>query len=189
MRIIVGMSGASGAILGINLLKVLKTYPQCETHLLISQGAESTIKLETEYQIEEVIALADYYYDVNNMAAAISSGSFRIEGMVIIPCSMKTLAGIAHGYTDNLITRAADVCLKENRRVILVPRETPLNKVHLRNLLQAADSGCTIIPPVLTFYNNPQSIQDQINHIIGKVLIQLGLEPDNFKPWEGSQDE
>ena len=149
----------------------------------------STISLETEYEIEEVISLADYYYDINNMAAAISSGSFRTDGMVIMPCSMKTLAGIASGYADNLIARAADVCHKENRRVILVPRETPLNKIHLRNLLQAADAGCTIMPPMMTFYNNPQSLQDQVNHIIGKVLIQLGLEPDSFKPWQGSPNE
>ena len=185
MRIVIGISGASGAILGVEMLKALSCQPDCETHLVISDGARKTLSLETDLEVEDLIALADYCHSYKNMAASISSGSFKTDGMVIIPCSMKTLAAIAHGYADNLIVRAADVCLKENRRVILVVRESPLNKIHLNNLAKAADCGCTIIPPVLTFYNNPRTLQDQIDHIIGKVLLQFGLDYRKFKPWQG----
>ncbi|NLN87411.1 MAG: UbiX family flavin prenyltransferase [Syntrophomonadaceae bacterium] len=187
MRIIVGISGASGVVLGLELLKALKEHP-VETHLLISEGARITFQYETEAIQDDVITLADHYYDMNDLAAPISSGSFPIDGMVIIPCSMKTLSAIAHGYADNLMVRAADVCLKENRRVVLVPRETPLGKVHLKNMLEAADNGCAIIPPMLTFYNSPHSLQDQIDHLIGKILMQFGLEHGAFKPWPGKKE-
>lgn len=146
MRIIVGISGASGVVLGLELLKALKEQA-VETHLLISEGARITFQYETEVTLDEVINLADHYYDINDLAAPISSGSFPTGGMIIIPCSMKTLSAVAHGYANNLMVRAADVCLKENRRVVLVPRETPLGKAHLKNLLEAADNGCAIIPP------------------------------------------
>lgn len=185
MRIIIGISGASGAILGVEMLKALRAYPECETHLVVSEGARKTLASETNMEIEDLIALSDFYHSAKNMAAPISSGSFRTNGMIIIPCSMKTLAAVAHGYADNLLVRAADVCLKENRKVVLVPRETPFSKVHLKNLVEASDNGCTIIPPVLTFYNKPLSLQDQVNHIIGKILIQFGLEHSSFKPWVG----
>ncbi len=185
MKIIVGISGASGAILGIELLKALRGHSQCESHLIVSEGARKTLAAETNMQLEEVFSLADYNYNAKNMAASISSGSFKTDGMVIVPCSMKTLAAVAHGYADNLLVRAADVCLKENRKVILVPRETPFSKIHLKNLLEASNCGCTIVPPVLTFYNNPKTIQDQVNHIVGKILMQLGLEHSTFSPWKG----
>lgn len=187
MQIIIGISGASGVILGLELLKALREQ-QVETHLLISEGAKLTFQYETKLDLQEVIDLAGHYYDINNLAAPISSGSFPADGMVIIPCSMKTLAAVAHGYANNLMVRAADVCLKENRRVILVPRETPLGKVHLKNMLEAADNGCTIIPPMLTFYNSPRSLQDQIDHLMGKILMQFGLQHAAFSPWSGKQE-
>ncbi|MEQ8201929.1 MAG: UbiX family flavin prenyltransferase, partial [Syntrophomonadaceae bacterium] len=183
----VGISGASGVMLGIELLKALRQHP-VETHLLISDGARVTFQYETGTAVEEVVAMADHYYNMFDLAAPISSGSFPTDGMIIIPCSMKTLAAVAHGYADNLMVRAADVCLKENRRVVLVPRETPLGKVHLKNMLEAADNGCTIIPPMLTFYNSPRTLQDQIDHLLGKILMQFGLEHKAFKPWSGKRD-
>ena len=183
MKIIVGISGASGTMLGIELLKAVHT--RCETHLVITDGAKQTLVHETSTKVEDIISLANYYYDIKNMAAPISSGSFKTDGMVIIPCSMKTVSGVAYGFADNLLIRAADVCLKEGRRLILVPRETPLSSIHLENLTRVANHGCTIIPPVLTFYNNPQTIQDMVNHLIGKILTMLGLEFSSFKPWKG----
>ena len=187
MRIIVGISGASGVVLGLELLKALKEQA-VETHLLISEGARITFQYETEVTLDEVITLADHYYDINDLAAPISSGSFPTDGMIIIPCSMKTLSAVAHGYANNLMVRAADVCLKENRRVVLVPRETPLGKAHLKNLLEAADNGCAIIPPMLTFYNSPHTLQDQVDFLIGKILMQFGLEHRAFKPWSGMRE-
>lgn len=185
MRLIIGISGASGAVLGYHLLKALKAYPQCETHLVITKGAELTLQLETDLSLEEVKQMADVVHNNNNLAASISSGSFKTNGMIVIPCSMKTLSGIATGYGENLLTRAVDVCLKENRRVVLVPREIPFGKVHIRNLKEVSDLGCIIVPPVLTFYNTPQTLEDQINHIIGKILMQFGLDHEKFNPWTG----
>ncbi len=187
MRLVVGISGASGVILGYHMLKALKAYPECETHLVISEGARVTFGLETELKIEDVESLADVVHSNNNLAASISSGSFRTDGMVVIPCSMKTLSGIACGYAENLLIRAADVCLKENRKVVLVPREMPFGKVHIRNMKEVSDLGCVIIPPLLTFYNNPQTIEEQVNHIIGKILMQFGLSHKKFVGWEGNQ--
>lgn len=185
MRIIIGITGASGVILGVNLLKALECHPECETHLIITDGAKRTFQYETDLKIEEVSSLANFCYDINNMAAPIASGSFKTDGMVIIPCSMKSLSGVVSGYADNLMLRAADVCLKEKRRVILVPRETPLNSIHLRNMVQATNDGCTIIPPVLTFYNHPDTIQDMINHLVGKIMMMFGLTFSGFVPWKG----
>ncbi len=185
MKITIGMSGASGAILGVEMLKALRAFPDHETHLIISEGARVTLEYESDWRLGDVQALADYCYDIKDMAAPVSSGSFKTDGMIIIPCSMKTLSAVVHGFADNLLVRAADVCLKEKRPLILVPRETPLGKIHLRNLVGAADCGCTIIPPMLTFYNKPRTIQEQIDHIIGKVLMQFGLEHQSFKPWKG----
>ncbi len=185
MRIIIGVTGASGVEMSYYLLKALKNVAGCEIHLIISDGGRKNWELETDRPLRDLFSLADKVHDPQNMAASIASGSFMTDGMIIMPCSMKTLAGITNGYADNLILRAADVCLKENRKLVLVPRETPLGKVHLRNLNEAADLGCIIIPPMLTFYNGPKTITDQINHIVGKVLMQLGIAHDQFIPWTG----
>lgn len=186
MRIVVGVTGASGVVMSMYLLKALKRAGNCEVHLVVSEGAEKTWELETGLPLTELLNLADHVYDNRNLAASISSGSFVTDGMIIMPCSMKSLAGIVSGYADDLILRAADVCMKEGRKVVLVPREMPLGKVHLRNLMGASDLGCVIVPPVLTFYNNPQTIEDQINHITGKVLLQFGIIPEGFRPWNGT---
>lgn len=183
-RLIVGISGASGVLLGYELLKTLREQVDAELHLVVSDGAKRNFELETSLKLEGVYALADHVHDDHNLAAVISSGSFVTSGMIVAPCSMKTLSGIANGYSDNLLVRAADVCLKEGRRVVLVPREMPLSRVHLRNLQSASDAGCAIVPPMLTFYNGAETLQGQMVHVIGKVLMQFGIESKQFKPWE-----
>ena len=188
-RIIVGISGASGVVMGYELLKALRAHPEVETHLVLSSGAKLNFKLETDLTLDTVCSAADFVYDENDLAARISSGSFVTDGMIVIPCSMKTLAAIASGYSDNLLVRSADVCLKEGRKVVLVPRETPLSKIHLRNLQAAADAGCAIVPPMLTFYNGADSLQKQMDHIIGKILLQFRLQSDRFVPWDGPVQE
>ncbi len=185
-RIIVGLTGASGPVMGHALLKALRRHPEIEIHLVSTSGARATLTQESDLSYEELTKLAHVVHDERNMAASISSGSFLTEGMIVIPCSMKSLAGIVSGYSDNLLLRAADVCLKEGRKVVLVPREMPFGKVHLRNLYQASELGCTIVPPVLTFYNGADTVQAQIDHIIGKILMQFGLEHDAFHAWEGT---
>lgn len=182
-RLIVGMSGASGAILGIELLKVMKEYPEWETHLVISKGAEMTIAYETEYTLKQVEDLADKVYNIMHINESIASGSYRTEGMVIVPCSMKTVAGVACGYSDNLLLRAADVCLKERRKLILVPRESSLSTIHLKNMLTLAEAGAYIIPPVMTYYNNPITIDDMNLHIISSILDKFGIDVNGFKRW------
>lgn len=189
MRITVGVSGATGVEMSYYLLKALKSMEDCEVHLIVSKGARITWNLESNIPIEKLLELADYVHDEHNMAAPVSSGSFITDGMIVMPCSMKTLAGIATGYADNLIVRAADVCMKEGRKVVLVPREMPLGKIHIRNLKEAADMGCIIAPPVLTFYNGPRTMEDQINHIVGKILMQFGITYDKFKAWSGAEVE
>ena len=184
MRLIVGISGASGAVLGVELLKALHPVPGCETHLVISKNALRVLATETEYSPEQVYALANASYGEDELTAAIASGSFQTDGMVIIPCSMKTLAAITSGYSSNLLQRAADVCLKEGRKLVLVPREAPLSRIHLRNLTAAADLGCVIIPPVLTFYHHPQTIHDLIDYLIGKIFLQFNLDYPGFRGWE-----
>lgn len=186
-KIIIGISGADGVCLGVRLLELLKSIENVETHLVMTSAAERNLELDG-FDVNKVIALADYHYAKDDMAAKISSGSFLTEGMIVVPCSMKSLAALTSGYTDNLLQRAADVCLKENRRVVLMPREMPLGKVHLRNLLTASELGCTIVPPVLTFYNHPASVQDHIDHILGKVMLQFGIVLPAFKTWEGVAD-
>jgi 4-hydroxy-3-polyprenylbenzoate decarboxylase len=188
MRIIVGITGASGVILGFNLLKALADQPDCETHLIVTDGAQKTLLYETDVSFEDIVAMADFYHDINNLAAPISSGSYKTSGMIIIPCSMKTLSGIVTGYTDNLLLRAADVCMKEKRRVVLVPRELPLSSIHLENLAKAAQHGCDIFPPMLTFYNNPRTMQDMIDHIVGKILMSFDLDFKRFVPWKGVKE-
>ena len=187
MRLIIGISGASGVCMGYSLLQALKDMPQVETHLVITKGAAENFRLETDFSLEEVTKLADFSYSNKDLAAPIASGSFRTEGMIIIPCSMKTLAGIASGFSENLLLRAADVCLKEGRPLVLVPREPPLSRIHLRNLKEAADSGCTIIPPMLTFYNRADTVEKQVQHILGKVLNCFGIEYSAFVPWKGEK--
>lgn len=183
-RLVVGISGASGADLGIQLLKAMQHLPGWETHLVISEGARRTIRLETAYSAEEVEALASRCYPLDDVGASIASGTFKTEGMVVVPCSMKTVAGIAHGYSQNLLLRAADVVVKERRKLVLVARESPLSNIHLANMLQLANAGIVIMPPVLTYYQRPATIQDMAAHIVGKVLDVFGIELASFKRWD-----
>lgn len=182
-RIVVGMSGASGAVLGIELLQILKENPDYETHLVISGGAELTIAQETEYTGDEVKCLADKVHDIKNIGASIASGTFETAGMIIVPCSMKTVAGVVSGYSDNLLLRAADVTIKERRTLVVVARESPLSVIHLRNMLELARTGAVIMPPMVTYYNKPLSLQDMNHHIIGKILSKFGIEIPGFKRW------
>src|SRR6476660_8667404 len=184
-RIIVGMSGATGAVLGVELLRQLQQCPDMETHLVLSRWARATIKKETQLSARDVEGLADVVYPWDDQAAAISSGSFRVEGMIIVPCSMKTLAGIRTGYADGLIARAADVTLKERRRLVLVPRETPLSEIHLDNMLTLARMGTRIVPPMPAFYSRPASVDDIVAHIVTRVLDQFGIESPTATRWNG----
>ncbi|PQQ37099.1 UbiX family flavin prenyltransferase [Photorhabdus laumondii] len=188
-RLIVGLTGASGAIYGIRLLQVLQPVEGIETHLVISHSARQTLALETDYSLRDVQALADVVYDNRDIAAAISSGSFKTSGMVILPCSIKTLSGIVHSYTDGLVTRAADVVLKESRKLVLGVRETPLHLGHLRLMTQAAEIGAVIMPPVPAFYHQPQQIQDIIDQTVNRVLDQFDIElpHDLFTRWQGAK--
>ncbi|HAD42471.1 MAG TPA: 3-octaprenyl-4-hydroxybenzoate carboxy-lyase [Plesiomonas shigelloides] len=184
--LIVGISGASGAQYGIRLLQVLQPLAQIETHLIISQAARRTIALETDFSLREVTALADVYHDVRDIAASVSSGSFRTAGMVILPCSVKTLSGIVHSYADDLLVRAADVVLKERRTLVLGVRETPLHLGHLRLMTQAAELGAVIMPPVPAFYHRPQTLDDIIDQTVNRVLDQFAIElpQDLFRRWQ-----
>ena len=182
MRLIVGISGASGVVIAVDLLRRLREIEDVETHLIVTEGAELTIKHETNFDLYAVKQLADVVYNVNEMDASIASGSFLTDGMVIVPCSMKTVAGIASGYAENLLLRAADVCIKERRKLIVVPREIPFSRIHLRNMLELADNGVIILPPLMTFYNVPSTIQQQIDHIVGKILKQFNL-PSPLPEW------
>jgi 4-hydroxy-3-polyprenylbenzoate decarboxylase len=181
--LVVGISGASGVILGIELLKMLQVLSDYETHLIVSRGAELTIAAETEYSVEEVLSLADYTYDIKNIGASIASGTFKTAGMIIVPCSMKTAAGVACGYSDNLLLRAADVTIKEKRNLVVVPRESPLSTIHLKNMLVLAEAGAIIIPPMVTYYNKPLVLEDMNRHIIGKILDKFGIEARGFTRW------
>lgn len=183
-RIIVGISGASGPQYGIRLLEVLKEFENVETHLIISEAAKTNIKLESDWEVEQVEALADFVYDSKDLAASISSGSFRTEGMVIAPCSVKTLSGLANSFNTNLLIRAGDVILKEKRKLIIILRETPLHLGHIRLMTRVAELGATIMPPVMAFYHRPKTIQDLVDHIIGKILDQFGLDHQLFKRWK-----
>jgi len=184
LPLIIAISGASGAIYGIELLKALKT-AGVETHLVISKTAQITIAHETEYSLPEVQKLAGHFYSNADMAAPISSGSFKTMGMIIAPCSMRSLAEIATGCTTTLLTRAADVILKERRRLVLMPRETPLHSIHLRNMLTLSDMGAIIAPPLPAFYSKPKSLDDIVKHTIGRVLDLFDIEHELVKRWEG----
>jgi polyprenyl P-hydroxybenzoate/phenylacrylic acid decarboxylase-like protein len=184
-RLIVGMSGSSAPHLGVTVLNALREIESIESHLIISDGARTTIEREMGLNPAEVEKLADVVYDPSDMAAGPSSGSFLTMGMVIVPCSMKTLASVATGASDNLLTRSADVSLKERRRLVLVPRETPLNLIHVRNMETVILAGATVLPPVPAFYHRPQSIDDLLRHIAGKILDQFEIEHQLFRRWSG----
>lgn len=182
MRMIVAMSGASGVIYGVRLLQVLKD-KKIETHFTLTNWAEKNIEFETDFTVEQVKKIATYTYDVNDLSAPIASGSFPSSGMVIIPCSTKTLAAIANGYSQNLIHRSAEVMLKERRPLIVCPRETPLNLIHLENMLKLAKAGATIFPLTPPFYHKPRTIDDLINQVVGKILDLFKIEFKLFKHW------
>ncbi len=182
LEFIIALTGASGIIYGVQLLKYFKKM-RIKTHLIISEPAKVIIKHELNMDIKEVKKFADFTYDPHDFTAPIASGSYRSDGMIIIPCSMKTLSAIANGYADNLITRAAECMLKERKPLILVPRETPLSIVHLKNMVKAAEAGAIIIPAMPAFYHKPKTIEDLINFVIGKVLDMLGIQHDLYKRW------
>jgi 4-hydroxy-3-polyprenylbenzoate decarboxylase len=181
-RIVIGISGASGVIYGVRMLELLKE-TDFETHLIISESGRLNIEIETGYKPRDVEAMADFVYDHKDMAASLSSGSFLTEGMVVIPCTVKSLSGIANSYNENLLVRAADVTLKEKRKLVLVVRETPLHIGHLRLMTLAAEMGAHLVPPVPSFYHQPETIEDIIDQTIGKIFDYFGIEHDLFRRW------
>jgi len=187
--LIIGIAGASGVIYGIRLLEKLSHIDDVETHLIISEIGEMIIKYETGLKIEDVKALANFSYDIRDIEAQLSSGSFKREGMIIAPCTVKTMSAIANSYTDNLLTRAADVTIKEGKKLVLVIRETPLHIGHLRNLERLAEIGAIIMPPIPAFYYKPKTIQDIIDHTIGKILDIFDMEHNLFQRWTGIPHE
>jgi 4-hydroxy-3-polyprenylbenzoate decarboxylase len=188
MRIVVAVTGASGVIYGKRLLEVLRE-KKVETHLIVSRAAEKVIRHELETSKKDLERLATCAYDVDDLAAPLMSGSFKTDSMVIAPCSMKTLSGIVHGFADNLILRAADVALKEKRRLVVVPRETPLSAVHLRNMLQAAKLGVFVVPTMPAFYHKPEKVDDLVDFVVGRILDCLGIEHQLYKSWAGASEE
>jgi flavin prenyltransferase len=188
-RLIVGLTGSSGVIFGVRLLEVLKPIPDIETHLILSKGAELTLRLETEKSPADVKALAEVVHNPRNLAASISSGSFPVFGMAVVPCSMKSLAQIALSLSDNLLARAADVTLKERRKLVLVPRETPLHLGHLRHMTTIVEMGGVILPPMPAFYHAPKTIMDLVDQTVGKILDQFEIEHDLFRRWGLDQPE
>ncbi len=186
MRLVVGISGSTGAIYGIRLLEVLRTVPGIETHLIISGPGKRTILGETDYSLQDVEARADRVYDNRDIGAALASGSFRTSGMVIAPCSIKTASALATCHADTLICRAGDVTLKEGRPLIVLVRETPLHVGHLRQLLALAEAGAVILPPMPAFYDRPKTIEDLVNHTVGRVLDRLGIPHQLTREWTGT---
>nr|WP_191987379.1 UbiX family flavin prenyltransferase [Companilactobacillus jidongensis] len=184
-KIVIGVTGASGTIYAIDLIKKLQKIPNVETHGVFSAWAKKNLQLETDYSLEEIRNMLDFYYSDSDLGATIASGSFLTDGMVIVPASMKTVASIAVGIGDNLISRAADVTLKEQRKLIMVPRETPLNTIHLENMTKLSKMGVQMIPPIPAFYNHPQTIQDLVDHQTMKVLDALRIDNDSDGRWEG----
>jgi 4-hydroxy-3-polyprenylbenzoate decarboxylase len=189
LELIIGITGASGVIYGIRLLEHLSTVPECKTHLIVSESAKELIAYETKMTLPAVRALADHYHENTELSADIASGSKRTDGMVIVPCSMSTAAKINCGISDNLITRTADVCFKEQRKLIIVPRETPCNTTHLKNLYELSSKGALVLPAMPGFYTRPTSLEDTINFIIGKILDNLNLAHDLFPRWTGEVKE
>ncbi|HTY61448.1 MAG TPA: UbiX family flavin prenyltransferase [Acidobacteriota bacterium] len=186
MRLLIGMNGATGVIYGIRLLQVLSGMKEIETHLVISPAGEKTIEIETGFRAEEVKAMADFSYAYDDIGACLASGSFRRDGMIVAPCSMKTLSAIAHAYADNLLTRAADVTLKERGKLVLLVRETPLHLGHLRNMVSVTEMGGIVMPPLPAFYHMPKTIQDLVDHTVGKALDLFNIEHDLFRRWPGT---
>jgi 4-hydroxy-3-polyprenylbenzoate decarboxylase len=186
-RIIVGISGSSGVIYGVRLLQALRALGTHEVHLIVSAAADRTLAVETRYRAEDLRTLCEVYHRNDNLAASIASGSFITEGMIVIPCSIKTLSGIANSYADTLMVRAADVVLKERRKLVLMPRETPLHLGHCRLLLQAAEMGAIIAPPIPAFYGKPKTIDDLINHSVGRVLDLFDIDCDLIRRWQGAR--
>jgi flavin prenyltransferase len=184
-RIIVGITGATGAVLGVSVVRELSTHNDIETHLVLSRWARATLRMELGLSVKALTSMASVVHGWDDQAAAISSGSFLVDAMVIVPCSMKTLAAIRAGYADGLIARAADVTLKERRRLVLVPRETPLSEIHLDNMLALARMGARIVPPMPAFYNHPASVDDIVAHIVTRILDQLDIESTTAKRWNG----
>lgn len=184
MRLVVAVTGASGVIYGIRLLEALQKL-KIETHLILTQWGAKNIEIETDETVDHVRSLATKVYEDSNMAATISSGSFRVDGMAIVPCSMKTLASIANGFDDSLVSRAAGVCIKEQRKLVLVPRETPLSRIHLENMEKIAGVGAVVLPAMPGFYHRPKTVDDLVGHVVGKVLDQFGIDHNLFKRWAG----
>ena len=180
-RIIIGISGASGAPISIGLLQALRRQGEFETHLVITNGAKRMLREESDLDEKQVGALSDFIYDNEDLGAVIASGTFKTEGMAVVPCSMKSAAGLAAGFTDNLLLRAADVTLKERRKLVLVTRETPLHSIHLRNMLALSDVGAVVLPPMLSYYQKETGIVGQINHIVGKILDQFSVDYPDFE--------
>ena len=185
MVIIIAITGATGAIYGVRLLEVLSSMKGIETHLVISEAGEKTIAYETRWKLDDVRKLASYSYDVGDIYAPISSGSFRRDGMVVAPCTIKTMSALANSYSDNLITRAADVTLKERRKLVVMVRETPLHLGHIKNMERLTEMGAIIMPPMPAFYHKPQTVQDIVDHTIGKALDILDIKHELFQRWSG----
>jgi len=186
LKILIGINGATGVIYGIRLLQVLSGMKDAETHLIISAAGEQTIEIETEFKVEEVKGMADYCYAIDDIGARLASGSFQQDGMIVAPCSMKTLSALAHSYADNLLTRAADVTLKEKRRLLLLVRETPLHLGHLKNMISVTEMGAIVMPPIPAFYSRPQTIQDIVDHTVGRALDLFQVEHHLFPRWPGT---
>lgn len=182
-RLVVAMSGASGAQLGIRLLEKMQLLPEWETHLVLSSGAKRTIQEETDLTVAQVEKMACVAHPEADIGASIASGTFRTAGMVVVPCSMKTLAGVAHGFSENLILRAADVTLKERRKLVLAAREMPLNLIHLRNMTAAAEAGAILMPPMVSFYHRPKTVDQIVDHVVGKILDIFEIEMPGFNRW------
>lgn len=185
-RLIVGMSGASGAPLTVELLRRLREHPEVETHLVVTRGAELTLRQECGMELKDLKTLAGVFHENDAIGASIASGSFPTMGMAVVPCSMKTVAGIVSGYSDNLLLRAADVCLKERRKLVLCARESPLSTVHLRNLYEASRLGAVIVPPMLTYYNHPGTVEEMTRHAVRRILSQFGLDEGGYQ-WGGME--
>lgn len=188
MKIVIAITGATGIIYGVRLLESLKANDNIERHLIMSTWAIKNLEIETDYSLEYVESLATTVYDNQNLGASIASGSYKTDGMIILPCSMKTLSSIANGFDNNLISRAANVTIKEDRKLILSPRETPLSSIHLENMLKLSRIGVKMIPPMPAFYNRPEQIEDIVNHVTMKILDQFGIEYDKGKRWDGKVD-
>ena len=185
MRLVIAITGSSGVIYGIRMLETLKKLG-VESHLIMSEWGARNVKIETDFTVDYVRSLPSKVHEDDNLAAPVSSGSFKTDGMAVVPCSMKTLASIANGFDDSLVSRAAGVCLKEQRKLVVVPSETPLSKIHLDNMTKLADAGATIVPAMPGFYFRPKTMDDLVNHIVGKVLDQFGIEHGLFRRWGGA---